>query len=62
MIQFVFRTTMPMTLAPVYDVLANCDSQFDLEQDHERASTFPLEHLFTGLLQGRPDIMEGAKP
>ncbi|KAJ4218889.1 hypothetical protein NW759_008040 [Fusarium solani] len=51
------RQRIYMTLAPVYDVLANCDSQFDLEQDHESALIFGI--LFMHLLQERPDIMEG---
>jgi hypothetical protein len=60
MIQFIFRESEYRTLGPVYDVLANCESQLDLEQDHESGPTFPRKGLFIDVLQERPDIMEGA--
>lgn len=59
MIQFIFRESEYRTLGPVYDVLANCESQLDLEQDHESGPTFPRKGLFVDVLQERPDIMEG---
>ncbi|KAM6528905.1 hypothetical protein FALCPG4_009857 [Fusarium falciforme] len=61
MIEFIFRGSGYMILAPVYDVLANCDSQFDFEQDPERAGDLdlPPKSLFIDVLRDRPDIMEG---
>ncbi|KAI8672997.1 hypothetical protein NCS56_00764200 [Fusarium sp. Ph1] len=60
-IEFVFSRTTYRALGPVYDVLANCESQFDPEQDHERAGDlyFPHKSEFIDELQGRPDILEG---
>ncbi|KAI8669621.1 hypothetical protein NCS57_00777500 [Fusarium keratoplasticum] len=59
MIEFIFRKREEGTLASVYDVLANCDSQFDLEQDHESRGTFTPNGFFIDALRERPDVMEG---
>ncbi|EEU45268.1 uncharacterized protein NECHADRAFT_80786 [Fusarium vanettenii 77-13-4] len=59
MMQFVLRKHRYVTLGPVYDVLANSESQFDLEQDYESTLTNHSKRWFVDVLQERPDIMEG---
>ena len=62
MIGFVLRKSVYSFLGPVYDFLANCESQFDPEQDPERPWNlkFAFQHVFIDVLKERPDIMEGA--
>lgn len=62
MIESVLTGSSYRALGPVYDFLANCESQFDPEQDPERAwgLNLPFKRLFIDVLQERPDIMEGA--
>ncbi|KAJ4157679.1 hypothetical protein NW754_009327 [Fusarium falciforme] len=64
-LEYIFRTDKHQILGPVYDVLANCEPQFDLELDHKRGEgrlSFWIKASFLEVLHDRIDMMEGLWP